>query len=69
MRVYTYVIYSQLKAEYEYMATLFDQQGATKAAKNPVFFAVMTFNRDTQPIFDLVYFLLWFSLDSSQSLT
>jgi hypothetical protein len=42
------------------MATLFDQQGATKSAKNPVFFAIMTFNRDTQPIFDMVTILLYF---------
>ena len=48
------LIRSVLKPEYEYMATLYEQQGATKAAKNPVFFAMMTFNRDSQPIFDTV---------------
>lgn len=32
------------------MALLYDQQGATKA-KNPVFFAIMSFSKDTQPIF------------------
>lgn len=42
---------SSLKEEYEYMATLYDQQGATKSAKNPVFFAIMTFNRESNAIF------------------
>lgn len=36
------------------MATLYDQQGATKSARKPVFFATMMFNRDSQPIFDMV---------------
>ena len=48
-------ICSVLKPEYEYMATLYEQQGATKSSKNPVFFAMMTFNRDSQPIFDTVF--------------
>ena len=49
------------------MATLYDQQGATKHSKNPVFFATMTYNRDTQDIFDVVSILInivWVQIDS-----
>ena len=39
------------------MATLYDQQGATKSSKNPVFFAVMTFNRENNAVFEMVLYL------------
>lgn len=38
------------------MATLYDQQGATKSNKNPVFFATMTFNRENNAIFEMFGF-------------
>jgi hypothetical protein len=40
--------------EYEYMATLFYQQGASRSAKLPVFFVSIVHNRETHPIFEMV---------------
>ncbi len=47
---------SELYKEYEYLVHLYDTSGAITAERNPTFFALVEYSRDTSPIYEMFEF-------------
>ena len=44
--------------EYDYLVRMYDQQGAIESNKNPTFFVSMTYSKEIQDIFQIVYTII-----------